>query len=262
MRVGVFDSGVGGLSILQAIRDAMVGIELSYCCDNKNFPYGTKTEQEVVEFASGVVQKFYNAAKPDVLVVACNTASTVALPKIRSMIPIPVVGVVPAVKPAAERSKSKIIGVLATPATVSRPYLDSLIHEFASDCRVIKCGSSELVLMAERKLRGEILDLNAIRNEVLPIIEASAQGLDQLVLGCTHFPLLAEELRRVLPPSVQLVDSGQAIAARVQSLLKDFKPLSQSVVVCADILSGWCSGPSLTLLLPGSQGKLILRSLP
>jgi glutamate racemase len=263
MRVGVFDSGVGGLSILEAISAVLPGATYSYCCDSLNFPYGTKTESAVVDCASQVTKKFYDHAGIDVLVIACNTASTVALPQIRHMLPIPVVGVVPAVKPAAERSQSKVIGVLATPATVSRPYLDSLIHEFAKDCRVVKCGSSELVQLAERKLRGEVISIEDVRRELSPIIDALPLGLDQLVLGCTHFPLIADELRRVLPTSVSFVDSGQAVASRVQSIFRDLeqkhiKGRSSS----ADKLSGWCSGPTFSLTAPGNLGNLILHTLP
>ena len=118
MRVGVFDSGVGGLSVLRAIRDSLPSVELAYCCDNQNFPYGTKSEADVVRFSTDVTARFAARANLDVLVIACNTASTVALPAIRAGLTIPVVGVVPAVKPAAAASKSKIIGVLATPQII------------------------------------------------------------------------------------------------------------------------------------------------
>ncbi len=263
MRVGVFDSGVGGLSILEAISTAIPEVDLSYCCDNENFPYGTKTESVVIDCATEITKKFVEHGQIDVLVIACNTASTVALPKIRSLLAIPVVGVVPAVKPAAERSKSKVIGILATPATISRPYLESLIQEFAKDFRVIKCGSSELVEMAERKLRGEALSTEAIRRELKPIIDALPHGVDQLVLGCTHFPLLAEEIRRVLPESVAFVDSGQAVAARVRTVFSDLEQKNvKSRSKTTEKLSGWCSGASLTLSMPGALGKLVLRTLP
>lgn len=247
---------------MKAIRDAMPEVELSYCCDNANFPYGTKSESSVIQFASTVAKKFYDAAGFDVLVIACNTASTVALPKIRAELPIPVVGVVPAVKPAALASKSKIIGVLATPATIARPYLDELIREFAGDCEVVKCGSSELVFLAERKLRGDVGTDEEFRKEVGVIIEASARGLDQLVLGCTHFPLLAEQLRRVIPASVQFVDSGAAIASRVRSLIDDLNQNNAVSRSQSSGITGWCSGDSMTVNLPASQGNLFLRRLP
>ncbi len=263
MRIGVFDSGVGGLSILEAIQQVLPDASYAYCCDNENFPYGTKTEPAVIDCASQVTTRFHQAAKLDILVIACNTASTVALDKIRAGLPIPVVGVVPAIKPAAERSKSKVIGVLATPATVSRPYLDKLIHEFASDCKVIKCGSSGLVILAEQKLRGTHIKIDDVCSEIIPILDAISLGLDKLVLGCTHFPLLAEELTSLLPPSVELIDSGKAIAARVRSLVEQScSQIGQPKTSSADKLSGWCSGAAHAVSLPNQRGKLILQTLP
>lgn len=262
MRVGVFDSGVGGLSILAAIHETLPAVDLSYCCDNKNFPYGTKTEAQVLDFAASVTSRFFDAAGLDVLVVACNTASVISLPKIRSNLPIPVVGVVPAVKPAARRSKSKIIGVLATPVTIARPYLNDLIKEFASDCEVIKCGSSELVILAERKLRGDVGTDEEFRREVEPIIAAAARGLDQLVLGCTHFPLVSEELRRVIPPSVTFVDSGAAIASRVASILDDLKLNKTASRSVQSGFTGWCSGLEVALSWTRLGQTLVLHTLP
>jgi glutamate racemase len=133
MRIGVFDSGVGGLSVLAAIHSALPVHELIYCCDYLNLPYGTKPDDMVINCAKAVTKKFFEAAKPDILVIACNTVSTVALQDIRKMLPIPVVGVVPAIKPAAERSGTKTIGLLATPATIKRAYTADLIRDFAAD---------------------------------------------------------------------------------------------------------------------------------
>ena len=212
--VGVFDSGLGGLSIMGAIRRVMPEADYAYCCDNLNFPYGTKSEAEVIAAAEKVTSLFFDTTHFDVLVIACNTASVLALESIRKNLPIPIIGVVPAVKPAAQASKTKVIGVLATPVTIRRPYLDSLIKNFAAECRVIKVGSSKLVTLAEEKIRRrvgqEALDLQEIRIEVEPIVAEAKVGLDQLVLGCTHFPLLEDELRQVIPPTVNFVDSGSA----------------------------------------------------
>lgn len=254
MRVGVFDSGLGGLSILGAIRSACPSLEFAYCCDNFNFPYGTKTETEVVAAALNVAKKFSKSIKLDLLVIACNTASVVALEAIRREIPIPVVGVVPAVKPAAAASRNKFIGILATPVTIKRPYLDELLKNYASDCKVIKCGSSKLVTIAETKMRGvqgsDQVNLDEIRAEITEISKAAAIGLDQLVLGCTHFPLIAEELKQVLPPSVHLLDSGHAIAKRVMSLLSvDMSSMTGDPAKVNEII-GFCSGESFTVFLP------------
>ena len=262
MRVGVFDSGVGGLSILSAIRKKNPTVDIAYCCDNLNFPYGTKSEADVIEFASVVIQKFVDQAKIDILVIACNTASTIALAPIRLSLSIPVVGVVPAVKPAAQATRSKIIGILATPASIRQPYLATLITEFAGGCEVVMCGSSGLVHLAEQQMRGLIILDEDVRAQIPELIEAAGRGLDQVVLGCTHFPLLAAELRRALPLSVEFVDSGVAIANRVQALLDHggWGPEQKSPEVL-----GWCSGPQFSLQLPvgfvGSQTTLNLNQL-
>jgi glutamate racemase len=269
MKVGVFDSGLGGLSILGAIKDYIPGIELAYCCDNFNFPYGTKSEADVITAALDATQRFFEQSAIDVLVIACNTASVVALEAIRQILPIPVVGVVPAIKPAALASKSKIIGVLATPVTIRRPYLESLIKEFASDCEVVKCGSSSLVLLAESKMRGQQnvgLTDQSLRTEMAMIIDAAKRGLDQLVLGCTHFPLIVDELRQVLPSTVNFVDSGQAVASRVRTILTARGDWDSTINMSSPgDLTGYCSGESFAIKLPpvflASLENLVLRKL-
>lgn len=263
MRVGVFDSGVGGLSILSAIRAAVPGLELAYCCDNVNFPYGTKSEADVIKYSSQVSQQFVADAKIDILVIACNTASTIALPTIRSQLSIPVVGVVPAVKPAAQRTKSKIIGILATPASIRQPYLAALISEFAEGCEVVLCGSSGLVQLAEKKMRGVVIGDAEVRAQIPEILEAATRGLDQLVLGCTHFPLLEAELRRVVPSQVQFVNSGDAVAKRVKAILENLGYVSESN---STDVQGWCSGTDFSIQFPigfiGNQPELVLQKMP
>jgi glutamate racemase len=257
LTVGVFDSGLGGLSILGAIRALLPELDYDYCCDNLNFPYGTKSEWEVISAAERVTRLFFNATHLDVLVIACNTASVVALESIRKNLPIPVIGVVPAVKPAAQASKTKVIGVLATPVTVARPYLDILIKNFAADCRVVKVGSSKLVTLAEDKMRrrrgqGD-LHLEEIRTEVDAIVAEAKVGLDQLVLGCTHFPLLAEELRQVIPKSVNFVDSGLAVASRVRTVIEEhYGFMSHSGASRQGRVHGFCSGDPFEIYLPGN----------
>lgn len=216
-RVLVFDSGVGGLSILAEIRDRVPRCELVYACDNAAFPYGTKGEDELVARVELVLKGLISETNPDIVVVACNTASTVALPHIRAHFPNPVVGVVPAIKPAARLTRSGVIGLLATPATVNRPYTLGLIDDFASHCTVHRLGSLRLVEMAEEKLRGKGTDPSEIRDIISPLFADPA--LDTLVLACTHFPLLRAELEAAAPRPVQWVDSGEAIARRVLDLL-------------------------------------------
>lgn len=256
LTIGVFDSGLGGLSIMAAIRNCLPQLNLAYCCDNLNFPYGTKTEDDVVAAATRTTTLFSQTTHLDALVIACNTASVVALEAVRRNLSIPVVGVVPAVKPAAIATKTKIIGILATPVTIGRPYLENLIKTFAPECRVVKVGSSRLVVLAEQKIRrshaGVVgLDLEEIRLEVQEIIDAAKVGLDQLVLGCTHFPLLANELRQVLPASVTLVDSGFAVASRVKAVIEEYYGFCpEGAAEGGRQLHGFCSGEPFEIGLP------------
>ena len=189
-----------------------------YCSDNAGFPYGLKEEAEVVERTSHYLRKLTDQYKPALAIIACNTASTISLPRVRQELDIPVVGVVPAIKTASEVSRNRCIGLLATPGTVNRDYTDQLIQDFADDCDVIRVGSNALVRMAEQHLRGEIVDRVALK-EILQPFFASPVTPDTIVLGCTHFPLLKGLLNEVVPAVVCWVDSGEAIARRVCSLL-------------------------------------------
>jgi glutamate racemase len=220
--IGVFDSGVGGLSVLDALRRKLPNARFHYLSDNLNFPYGTRAEDDVVACVMRACGRFIDKCSLDILVVACNTASTVALPHLRSRFAVPVVGVVPAIKPAAVLTKTGTIALLATPGTVRRPYTDDLIAQFAAHVRVIKSGSSALVALAEQKLRDEPLDTALITAEVQRMFDESPKEesarLDVVVLGCTHFPLLVAELKAVAPWPVRWIDSSEAIAARTAYL--------------------------------------------
>jgi len=229
-RILVFDSGVGGLSVLRAIARQTPGCELILLSDNAAFPYGTKPEPILIERVLQVMDTALPLLEPDLLVVACNTASTLALPSLRRRFSLPVVGVVPAIKPAAALSQTRVIGLLATPATVVRAYTHQLITDYAADCEVIPVGSSELVWLAEQKLRGEILDDAAIRSALSPLFDhPRATEMDTLVLACTHFPLLNDEIAAHLPENVSLIDSGDAIARRVESLLGNIESTNNAV---------------------------------
>jgi len=220
-RILVFDSGVGGLSVAQEIQASLPGVALIYASDNAAFPYGTKEEGELITRVERVMAALLASYPVDLVVVACNTASTLTLPHLRQRFNLPFVGVVPAIKPAAESSQSGVIGLLATPATVARSYTHDLITTHASDCTVISLGSSELVLLAEQKLRGETITDKAIAPITQALLDADgSRQMDRLVLACTHFPLLREELGRNLPQRIQLIDSGAAIARRVKHLLE------------------------------------------
>lgn len=222
----VFDSGVGGLSVASEIRERIPGLSLIYASDNGFFPYGTKGEAELIARVDKVINTLVARYPVDILVIACNTASTLTLPHLRSRLSLPIVGVVPAIKPAAMATQSGVIGLLATPATVARPYTHELIREYATDCEVISLGSSELVQLAERKVSGEIIHKEDIAKAMEQLWRHdSASSMDVLVLACTHFPLLKKELRECLPSRVQLIDSGEAIARRVEYLLGTLTPV-------------------------------------
>lgn len=221
-RILVFDSGVGGLSVAREIQQRLPLNPLVYASDNAFFPYGTKGEAELIARVDEVIGELLLRYPADILVIACNTASTITLPHLRSKLSLPIVGVVPAIKPAALMSKSGVIGLLATPATVARPYTHELIREYAANCRVISLGSSELVQIAEQKLRGEVIDADAISRIAQELMRADqTEKMDVLILACTHFPLLKDELTQHLPAQLKLIDSGAAIARRVEFLLAD-----------------------------------------
>lgn len=215
----IFDSGVGGLSIYQEIKQALPGLRVIYCSDTAAFPYGPKTEEEVVDRTSFCLGQLAQKYHPALAVIACNTASTISLPRVRRELDIPIVGVVPAIKTASEQSRNRCIGLLATPGTIQRGYTDQLIKDFADDCQVIRVGSSDLVYLAEQHLRGERVSADALEKVIKPFFVGGYQP-DAIVLGCTHFPLLKDELAKVSPTPVKWIDSGAAIAHRVESLLE------------------------------------------
>ncbi len=219
--IGVIDSGVGGLSVLAAVRERLPSCRFRYVADNLHYPYGLRAEDDVVRCVVLSVDRVLAREPLDLLIVACNTASTVVLPALRQRHAFPIVGVVPAVKPAAQRTRTGTIGLLATPLTVNVRYMDELIAEHAPGKTVVRVGSNILVGAAEAKLRGEPVDLRAIAAEIAPFFSAvpGRAPVDVCVLGCTHFPLLREELAKAAPHRVLWLDSAEAIAARVASLL-------------------------------------------
>lgn len=216
-RVLVFDSGIGGLSIASCIHQQLPGTHLIYVADNACFPYGDQPEPVVVERSQSLIASALAEYPCDLIVVACNTASTVVLPNLRAANSTPVVGVVPAVKPAAACSVNRRIGILATPATIRRPYLEALIAEFASDCLVERVGHPQLVRWIEEAVSGKPLPMEELCRALAPF---RTQGVDTVVLGCTHYPLIRSALRQCLPEVNHWVDSGEAIARRIAWLLE------------------------------------------
>ena len=216
-----FDSGVGGLSVLQPTRALLPKAPIIYVADNAGYPYGGRSEKEIASRVPALLGRLVERFHPRLAVIACNTASTVALDHVRSALDLPVVGTVPAIKPAAEISKSRVIGVLGTEATVRQPYVDNLAAEFASDCVIIRHGAPELVNLAEAKLAGEEVTVDAVRAATQPMFDAPEGGrIDVVVLACTHFPLLRDELGKAFR-SVQWIDGGPGIARRIAWLTRD-----------------------------------------
>ncbi|SHI20514.1 glutamate racemase [Ferrimonas marina] len=210
----IFDSGVGGLSIYQEIRAAMPKADIHYLADSARFPYGELDEHDLVEGCVRLIESHLQRHAVAMVVIACNSASTLVLEPLRQRIGPPVVGVVPAVKPAAEQTRNGVVGLLATPGTVQRRYTDELIQTFAAEVTTLRIGSSELVKMAEQKLAGTPVNMTALAQVLTPWLEHHPNP-DTIVLGCTHFPLLREELTALLGGQVNLVDSGEAVARRV-----------------------------------------------
>nr|WP_194089873.1 glutamate racemase [Vibrio hibernica] len=210
----IFDSGVGGLSVFKNIYAHLPHLNYIYLFDNEGYPYGELDSEVLLERVSRLVGKMVTEHNIDLVVIACNTASTIVLPRLRQELKIPVVGVVPAIKPAAMIS-TKAIGLIATPATINRHYTHNLIKEFAPQSKVHLLGSTRLVTMAEDKLRGNPVNCDELKEILSPLINQ----IDVAVLGCTHFPLLKYEMQGVLGKDVVLIDSGEAIAVRVSRLL-------------------------------------------
>jgi glutamate racemase len=217
----IFDSGVGGLSVLAEIRKLLPEAPLVYAADNAGFPYGTKSPAEIAARVPALLGRLAERYDPALIVIACNTASTIALDAVRAALDLPIVGTVPAIKPAAALSKTRAIGVLGTEATIVQPYVDRLAAEFAADCIVVRHGSAELVELAEAKLRGEATDPAAYARILGGLLSRpGGDRIDSVVLACTHFPLVRAELEAASPRPLAFVDGNEGIARRTQWLAR------------------------------------------
>ena len=251
------DSGIGGLSVLAAVRTQLPAALMVYCADSAGFPYGTKTEAEVSARVAGLLGRLTERLRPSIVVIACNTASTIALGFVRPVLAVPVVGTVPAIKPAAERSITRVIGVLGTEATVRQPYVDDLSAKFAADCLVLRHGASALVEAAEAKLRGESPDPCIFRDAIAGLLDQrGGDRLDTIVLACTHFPLVATELAAACPRPIGFVDGAAGIARRTAHLLGP-SPFAAGAQGGYAIFTGGTA--SLAPLLPALKGFGITR---
>lgn len=217
----LFDSGVGGLSVLREVRKALPDAPVIYAADNAGLPYGTKTEIEIASRVAGLLGRMTERLKPRLVCIACNTASTIALGMVRDVLEVPIVGTVPAIKPAAASTRTGVIGLLGTEATIRQGYVDRLEAEFAADKRMLRHAAPGLVEAAEAKLRGEAVD-PAVFESVAEGLRAKAGGapIDTVVLACTHFPLVEPELAAAFGTGVRFVDGAAGIARRIAFLTR------------------------------------------
>lgn len=222
-RILVVDSGLGGLSVARAIRQNCPSISMIYCADYAAFPYGEWSEDALQTHLMNQISDWIEPSKPDAVVIACNTASTLVLPGLRARFRLPIVGTVPAIKPAAAITGTGMISVLATPGTVSRDYTHGLLAEFASNVDVTLVGSPDLAGLVEQWfVDGPSLQLKtSIADQLAPCFKTGSDSArtDSIVLACTHFPLLKTLFRQIAPWPVHWLDPSDAIARQVTKVL-------------------------------------------
>jgi glutamate racemase len=215
----MFDSGVGGLTVLAEARALLPQASFIYAADNAGLPYGTKTEAQVTARVAGLLGRMTERYRPRLVCIACNTASTIALGMVREVLEVPVVGTVPAIKPAAALTRTGVIGLLGTAATIRQGYVDRLETEFAAGKRLLRHGAPELVAAAEAKLRGEAVDPEVFTRAAAGLRnQPGGAEIDTVVLACTHFPLVEAELAAAFGPRVRFVHGAQGIARRIADL--------------------------------------------
>jgi glutamate racemase len=215
----VFDSGVGGLTVLAEVRKALPDAPILYAADTAGLPYGSKTEAQIAARVAGLLGRMTERFRPRLVCIACNTASTIALGMVREVLEVPIVGTVPAIKPAAAMTRTGVIGLLGTEATIRQAYVDRLEHEFAADKRLLRHGAPGLVEAAEAKLRGEPVDPAAIAHAADALRrQPGGERIDTVVLACTHFPLVEAELAQAFGPGVRFVHGAQGIARQIARL--------------------------------------------
>ena len=220
----VFDSGIGGLGVVAALRQLHPSVPLIYLADNAGFPYGEQPDEVLLERVVGLLGAFIARWRPQAVVIACNTASTIALAALRAAYATPFIGCVPPVKPAAAASRSRHVGLLATPATVRRPYLQNLIDEFAAGCVIHALGTPILAALAEAKFRGQPVDTAALAAAVAPLfVQPQAEQIDAIALGCTHYTFLLPELR-ALYPAIAFFDPAEPVARHALAVAPPLSP--------------------------------------
>ncbi|MGO4574296.1 glutamate racemase [Microvirga sp. 2TAF3] len=216
----VFDSGLGGLTVFSEVLKARPDARFVYAADDAAFPYGRLSEDALVARVIEVMERLIGLCDPDLAVIACNTASTLVLPRLRERFAIPFVGTVPAIKPAAQISRTGLITVLATPGTVARDYTRGLVDAYAARCRANLVGSTRLAGFAEAELEGRPVPDEDLRAELLPCFAEDETGrTDVVALACTHYPLLLPRLQALAPWPVTWIDPAPAVARRVVQLM-------------------------------------------
>ncbi len=216
----MFDSGLGGLTVYREFLEKLPCASYLYVADNAVFPYGDLRDEELVIRLLALFDVLVAREQPDLCVIACNTASTIALAPLRDHFEVPFVGTVPAIKTAAEQTASGLFSLLATPGTVKRPYTRALVEDFASQCDVTLVGAECLAELAEDFMRGKAVDRAQLAQILEPaFVEKNGERTDIIVLGCTHYPLLTEEMRKVEPWPVSYIDPAPAIARQGQAVL-------------------------------------------
>jgi glutamate racemase len=246
----VFDSGLGGLTVFREVSRARPDAHFVYVADDAFFPYGSHSETELIDRVVGLFDGLIALRHPDLIVIACNTASTLVLPHLRARFPVPFVGTVPAIKPACAASVTKRVSVLGTEATVSREYTRTLIRDFGNGSEVTLVGAAQLAEYAEAELNGLHIEDEAIAHEIAPcFIDQDGRRTDTVVLACTHYPLLLDRLRQLAPWQVTFIDPAPAIARRVVDLIG--LPPAPYVMPAPEIMftSGKAPSPSLVAAL-------------
>ncbi len=234
----VFDSGLGGLTVYREIAAVRPDADVIYLADDAAFPYGALAEPDLIARLLALFEEVIGVHKPDLVVIACNTASTIALPELRKRFAVPFVGTVPAIKPACAVSQTRRVAVLGTEATVKREYTRALIREHGQGCEVDLVGSKQLAAYAEAELHGRPVTDAALLAEIGPCFRDDGNRTDTVVLACTHYPLLIARLEQIAPWPVNFIDPAPAIARRVAHLLKDVPAIAANGTTRAIFTSG------------------------
>jgi glutamate racemase len=246
----VFDSGLGGLTVFREVVKARPDARYVYVADDAFFPYSARGEAELVARVVALIGRLIDDHRPDYVVIACNTASTLVLPQLRARYRLPFIGTVPAIKPACAASRSKLVTVLGTEATVSREYTRALIREFADGTDVKLVGSARLAAYAEAQLHGAPVADSLIAAELAPCFtDAGGRRTDTIVLACTHYPLLLERFEQLAPWPVTFIDPAPAIARRVADLSGPGTELAPGAAASTVFTSGRPPSPALEAAL-------------